>query len=97
MTPSMNQLIRQAAKGRRRPSLERPTVEEPRVGDAGGGRGGSCPWWTTPSDPRAEFNEWARSAAQAVRFNRLGVSDLISKPRASCITRARWASLRPRT
>jgi hypothetical protein len=67
----MNRLIRQAA-GRAVPVPERP-VE--RVGNVGVGSGGGAAR-RPDAGAAAIFNEWARSAWQANRLNRLGLGDL---------------------
>jgi hypothetical protein len=64
----MNSLIREAARGRSDPRLERPTVEEPpRFGTIGGGRGAASPWWTRRRSPSDVFNEQVRLALNAKR------------------------------
>jgi hypothetical protein len=63
---SMNELIRQAARGRRDPRFERPTVEEPPFGTIGVGRGGGAAArpHRTASDV---FNEQVRLAMASKR------------------------------
>jgi hypothetical protein len=69
---TMNQALRRAAR-RGYEAPEEANVDP--VGDVGVGRGGGAAQGRRP-DPGEAFNEWARSAYQAARFNRAGFSDL---------------------